>query len=394
MSNTQVLSIIQCQKLVGVVSALRKLVFRGYTWRSDRRPQSRGLRISTNQTVSLTTSTLLLLLLNLSSLTTDTNTMAEPSPATSETTNEEELRKLLKPVPTVEQILEVVQAAFLNADGVDIKVVKELESYDDKNLWIRFSGNDWLVKVHNGVESKDLIERLDASSAKRKHEESCSSSSSNEHHKKSAIHLQNAMMMHLHENGIMSNYPQDPQQGDYVHAPTPVSVHSLPVVSKAHSPCKLVVRLLSWVDGRPMSAFPMLPLEALADAGRFLGKLSVCLSSLKTDELTACKRYHQWDGKNTADLRDFVQYIDGDQRKVMVTSVIDAFQTELIDSKVAETKFQKALIHADFNDANVLLDDNFCVSGVIDFGDSVERYDPKKKKADCNKRSRFCSLHN
>ncbi|KAL3908836.1 MAG: hypothetical protein SGILL_008328 [Bacillariaceae sp.] len=257
----------------------------------------------------------------------------------------------------------------------------ELESYDDKNLWIRFEGNDWLVKVHNGVESKDLIDKLEISNAKRKHEESSSSSpssssssSTSESYKQSAIHLQNAMMMHLREHGITTNYPQNPDRGDFVSAPTPVSVHALPVVSKEHSPSKLVVRLLSWVDGRPMSAFPMLPLEALADAGRFLGKLSVCLSSLKTNELAACKRYHQWDGKNTADLRDFVQYIDDEQRKEMVTSVIDSFQSELIDSKVAQTSFQKALIHGDFNDANFLLDDNFCVSGVIDFGDSVERY--------------------
>jgi len=29
--------------------------------------------------------------------------------------------------------------------------------------------------------------------------------------------------------------------------------------------------------------------------------------------------------------------------------------------------------HGDFNDANILVDEDFHVSGVIDFGDSVER---------------------
>ena len=57
----------------------------------------------------------------------------------------------------------------------------------------------------------------------------------------------------------------------------------------------------------------------------------------------------------------------------MVESVLHAFQEDIIDSKVSE-EFPKSFIHGDFNDANILLDGDFRVSGVIDFGDSVERY--------------------
>ena len=121
-----------------------------------------------------------------------------------------------------------------------------------------------------------------------------------------------------------------------------------------------------------MDSIKMLPLEALADAGRYLGKLSEALAQIDTSKLGACKRYHQWDGKNTKDLKDFVQYIDDPTRQSMVESVIASFNKELIDSKVSEL-FPVGLIHADFNDANILLDDDCCVSGVIDFGDSVER---------------------
>jgi Ser/Thr protein kinase RdoA (MazF antagonist) len=246
-------------------------------------------------------------------------------------------------------------------------VVRELDSYDDKNLWISIDGTNYLAKVHNGVESKDLVDVL-----------------SSNNYQTSVIHLQNAMMMQLNQHGITTNQPQSPINAS---CPTPASVHNLPVLSKEHSPCPLVVRLLGWVDGTPMSSFDMLPIEALADAGRFLGEMSKCLSSLPTNELLAAKRYHQWDGKNTLDLRDFVQYIDDDRRKAMVSSVIDAFQTELMDTNVAEEFFQTALIHGDFNDANFLLDDKFCVSGVIDFGDSVERYV-------CDTASKPRSLHN
>lgn len=291
----------------------------------------------------------------------------------STTPTDEELRKLLKPDPTVEQVVECIRQSFVplrdDCDAVDIRIVKELDSYDDKNLWLSINGVDFLAKVHNGVESKDLIHRLDDGGG----------SASLSSYTASAIHLQNAMMMHLNQHGIVTNDPQmavqkggnNNESSDIL--PTPGAIHSLPVVSKALSPCPLVVRLLGWVPGRPMSSFPMIPIEALANAGIFLGKLSTCLSKISPNELAASKRYHQWDGRNTLDVRDFLQYVEDDRKRGMVASVLDAFQTELIDTKVAETSFTKALIHADFNDANFLLDGNFCVSGVIDFGDSVER---------------------
>mmetsp|Transcript_16514 Transcript_16514/g.30688 ORF Transcript_16514/g.30688 Transcript_16514/m.30688 type:complete len:443 (+) Transcript_16514:275-1603(+) len=274
--------------------------------------------------------------------------------------NDEELRKLLTPKPTAKEVVAAIRQSFMANADADIQVVKELESYDDKNLWISIAGNHYLAKVHNGVESRDLIQYISMSSGK-----------DDVSFRKSAIHLQNAIMMHLNQHGITTNQPQEPVASKL---PTPVAIHSLPVVSKEHSPCQLVVRLLKWVPGRPMSSFSMLPIEALADAGRFLGKLSVCLSSLPSDELEAAKRYHQWDGKNTLDLKDFIKYIKDDRKRSMVNSVLDAFKKDLIDTNIAESSFSKGMIHGDFNDANFVLDEDFCVTGVIDFGDSVESW--------------------
>lgn len=137
----------------------------------------------------------------------------------------------------------------------------------------------------------------------------------------------------------------------------------------------------------------LLPLECLADAGRLLGKIDKTLDLFnptnpchpntaadKTDSdhldeslLTAARRFHQWDGKNTAQVRGFTHCIANEKRKRLVESVIDAFTATLIAPDAAR-EFRTGINHGDFNDANVLLNNDFHVTGVIDFGDSVERY--------------------
>jgi Ser/Thr protein kinase RdoA (MazF antagonist) len=267
--------------------------------------------------------------------------------------SDEEMRKLLKPTPSADQVLEVLKHRYAQP-AQEIKLVRELESYDDKNFWVEIDGTSYLAKVHNGVESKDFLKLWKEESASNK----------------SVIHLQNAIMEYLSSHGISTSKSQTPLADDL---PIPASIHSLPVFSADHSPCELVVRLLAWVPGRTMESFKMLPVETLADAGRFLGRLSQKLGDLKSDDLMAAKRFHQWDGKNTAGLKDFVECITDPRRRSMVESVLEAFQKDLIDSKVADS-FQKSMIHGDFNDANIVLDSNYQVSGIIDFGDSVERY--------------------
>lgn len=274
----------------------------------------------------------------------DTSDSKEPS--------DEEMRKLLVPNPSGEQVAQALIKSF--AEGQDIRIIKELESYDDKNFWIEINGKPFLAKVHNGVESSDFLKLWKEESA----------------FQKSVIHMQNSIMEHLCNHGISTSRPKQPIDGD---VPTPACIHSFPVLSEAHGPCDLVLRLLAWVPGRTMSSFKLLPIETLADAGLFLGKLSKTLSSLDSNDFIAAKRYHQWDGKNTKDLTDFVQYIKDARRKSMVESVIQAFTKDLIDTNVCDD-FPKAIIHGDFNDANLVVNSDLRVSGVIDFGDSVERY--------------------
>ena len=150
-----------------------------------------------------------------------------------ETLSDEEKRKLLKPDPTIEQIISIAKENFTVGGDNGVEIIKELDSYDDRNYWCRISGVDLLVKVHNGVESSDACRAVE------------------EGKQDSVIHFQYAIMKTLRESKIPASFPvhlEDARKGQ-----DPL-VRSLPVVSKEHSPCKLVVSAYTWVPGMPMSS--------------------------------------------------------------------------------------------------------------------------------------------
>jgi Ser/Thr protein kinase RdoA (MazF antagonist) len=297
---------------------------------------------------------------------------------------DEEMRKLLKPIPCEEDVLKILTSSYVTEAG-NARVVCQLDSYDDCNYKVEIGSEPFLLKIHNGVESTDFLSVFEASGGDYY----------KPGHAGSVIHFQNAIAETLTLHHIPTSVPVKP-----LNSASPVSVHTLPVLSEKHSPTQLVVRLLSWVPGRPMSEIRLLPLEVLANAGRTLGKVDAALDNMVPDSpltlyhraeynqyhakngdtpsdehlhdtslMVAARRYHVWDGKHTEDLKKFVYCIKDDNRRAMVDSVIAAFTRE----KVKGVSFRTGIIQGDFNDANILVDHDWHVSGVIDFGDSVER---------------------
>jgi Ser/Thr protein kinase RdoA (MazF antagonist) len=290
--------------------------------------------------------------------------------------SDEELRKLTKPNPSNEELLTLIKESFSeDPSTAKVEIRKQLDSYDDRNFLITLDGVKYLLKIHNGVESADYIRANRQSSSK--------------------LDLSNTMYRHLSQNGITTNqivkvvrdsdtnkpltipvsYKDCPETYQ-VKAGDEVALHSLPVLSPDHSPRILAAQLLTWIEGSPMSDVPSLPIETLAEAGVFLGKLDHILDGMGGSNgeglPAAAKRYHAWDGKNFADVRNFTNCIDDPKKRSMVESIITAFEREILPDA---SQFRKGLIHGDFNDANILLTgkSDLEVSGVIDFGDSIER---------------------
>ena len=241
---------------------------------------------------------------------------------------DEELRKLLKPDPAVDEVIQLVKRNFAHPDKDTVEVLKDLDSYDDRNFWMKIGGVDHLVKIHNGVESLDLCRAIDQGN------------------KDSVIHFQYEVMKILADNGISASRPVLSHKAQNK-SEVPL-ITELPVVSDGHSPCKLALSVFSWVPGNTMADLKMLPVECLADAGSFLGILHQKLDTISVDRFPAAGRYHQWDGKNTADLKDFLHCIKDDSRRSMINSILEAFESDLIESGVAST-FRKSVNHADFN---------------------------------------------
>ncbi|CAB9520365.1 Inosine triphosphate pyrophosphatase [Seminavis robusta] len=274
--------------------------------------------------------------------------------------SDEEMRKLLQPNPSHKEMIELVKTHFASSPDDTVAVKKDLDSYDDCNFWMTIGSTDYLVKVHNGVESKDTIRAM-------QHND-----------QDSVIHFQYAVMKALGDAGIPASNPIFPNSNNKPNNNNNNQMLSvpLPVLSKEHSPCPLIVSVYSWVKGTTMSALSVLPVECLADAGRLLGKMHQTFDSQRDTKSMpkSAKRFHQWDGKHTKEIQSFVKYIDNDRRRHMIQSIIDAFDTTLLQNNTAVQLFRTSVNHGDFNDANILLNDKFKVSGVIDFGDSVESW--------------------
>ncbi len=289
--------------------------------------------------------------------------MSASSQNGSSSSSDEELRKCLKPNPTSDQIIQAVKATYKTDD---VSIVKELESYDDRNYLVLVDNTKFLAKVYNGVESSKYIAASSSSSEKNGNGEEKTTLSS--------IHLYSFLFQHLHQPKYnvttSSPYPIPDQQS------TPhVSIHDFPVTSQSYKAQPLVLQLLTWVEGTTMSSSPTLPIETLADAGLYLGKVCLALDDLTNSNVQAkeaADRYHAWDGKNTMDLDKFVYCITNDTRRALVKDVLASFQKDLLDSGDVPS-FRKGILQGDFNDANIILDEEKKVSGVIDFGDTTLR---------------------
>lgn len=130
------------------------------------------------------------------------------------------------------------------------------------------------------------------------------------------------------------------------------------------------VRLLSFVDGIPLDSFDDLSYETIKEVGRITGRLCVALKDFKHP---AAKNFMPWDTMNGLIFSDELRqkYVP-DDIKNLVEDHLERLQNHGV-SKILALPHQ--VIHNDGHSGNVIcaIDKPEIVTGVIDFGDMLER---------------------
>lgn len=264
---------------------------------------------------------------------------------------DEARRKWQKPFANEEQAVALINSLW-EFQVVDIK---SLDSYDDRNFYIKANTTngeeEFCLKLHNGVESANEV----------------------------VIDGQNQIILCLAKQGVTVPAPVLSRNGRY----TEYTVLPLRVPTDGQSECRHAVRVLSWV--RPGTLMHDVPIshELLIKAGAFVGSVSRCLV---TYEHKAAERVHSWDLKNMLGVRDFVQYINDEKRRALVSAVVDEFEA-IVKPAMDSGKLRMSVIQGDANDANLIVrprygleladvksGDEIEMEGMIDFGDSVRTF--------------------
>ena len=284
--------------------------------------------------------------------------------------DDEARRKFEKPRCVAEDVVAFVQENFtLDGGEIDPKSIVELNSYDDRNYYVRTvdGEHEYTIKVHNGVESG----------------------------RPGLLAAQSAIMRHLNAHGVSAPVPIKTNAGKLLEGvaakvkgvaediaflllPLPESAQKF---QRAHA-----VRVLTWIPGviAERGARVVHTPKFLRDVGEFLGKMAKALESFQHP---GAERWHIWDNANVASVRGLAHAVDDPEHRDLVDEVLCDFEAKVIPHASA---LRRGVCQNDANDQNVVVaitkpsmsaeffspggrpvDPTACPVGILDFGDIV-----------------------
>ena len=253
---------------------------------------------------------------------------------------EEMERKVLKPKFSAKEAKTMARDEF----NVRVTDCVELDSYDDQNFKVKAEdGSVYVLKAHNGVESRD----------------------------EGLLEAQSQLLDRLRERGIPAPFPVDGVRFfDVEMAPDEEPQDSCGGLFDGGTKT-FALRLLEWVPGEVLSKSEITP-GLLRRSGAFLGEIRLALDAF---DHPALHRVHLWDGRQFPAIKSFADSLvdkgcDVDKARD-VARAISNFETSVAPLGDA---LPLAILHGDFNDANVLLDAATDRLGVLDIGDSVHSW--------------------
>ena len=132
------------------------------------------------------------------------------------------------------------------------------------------------------------------------------------------------------------------------------------------------LRVLTYLDGRPLSSIPEPPTDLLEGLGRALGELDSCLADFRHP---AMERELRWDLRRAEWIIPEIGIIPDLRRRAIVARLLMQYRGRILPL-LAELPI--SVIHNDANDENLLVQPDpaagWRVGGLLDFGDMVRTH--------------------
>lgn len=238
------------------------------------------------------------------------------------------------PVLSTKHVAELCKELF----DLNVLLVKELNSYDDRNFHVITSNDEqFLMKVTNSDDSSE----------------------------QGLLEGQNEMMLFLHREGFQVPCPIDNTHGSNI---IRKDFAFLNQNKEEQGNFLYAVRLFRFVTGIRLCEIEINS-QLLQDCGEYLARLNISLKKFQNDSIR--ERKYLWSLNNVPQLRKYLNVIDEDGKKKILENCISQFESEVLSSV---DKLEHCFIHGDFNEQNILVetddtDGSVKLKAILDFGD-------------------------
>ena len=202
--------------------------------------------------------------------------------------------------------------------------VKPLVSDRDQNFLINSLQGDFIFKISNSMENKDVLK------------------------------MQNNAIRHIKDNDIdiELTYPQVSNNGDKI-------------IEIKKNNVTFFVRLLKYIDGTFLKDIDYNK-NLLFRLGNFLGRFDLALAGY---DHPAAHRSFVWNVLSVNELSILINKNRNDKK--IINHYLNLFNNEVLSH---DDHLKKAIIHNDGNDHNIIINTNGKISGIIDYGDMTYSY--------------------
>jgi len=244
----------------------------------------------------------------------------------------------LQPGQSIRPVLGCEGAKKLVERLYNLKVlkIKELNSYDDRNFHIIVDythSNSYIENINKDGYVFKVLNSMDS--------------------QKTHVDAEHESQRLLQKNGVLCSVPVKNIYG------TDKLVETISENGNKH-----VIRLLTFISGVILADVPCTA-NLIHNVGTLLGQVTQALQDWNHEALLTHKTV--WSLSSISDLRKFTYAIEDTEKTALVEDVIQSFEKEVL---LNESKFEKAAIHGDFNEQNIIVsEDGGQVKAIIDFGD-------------------------